>query len=212
MGTWNRVFAIAYDPFLWWAERRGMAALRRTLLAEAEGRVLEIGAGTGLNLEHYGPAVAEIELLEPDALLHPRLRRRLAAAEVRGSITTSGAEALPFPDASFDAVVSTLVLCTVPDPAAAVAEIVRVLRPGGRFFFIEHVRGIEGSRTAAWQARLHRAWHAFACGCHANRDTRRLIDASPLHVGDVTEGRWRGMPPIVHPLIVGTATRSSAPV
>jgi len=182
-----------------------MAALRRALLAGARGRVLEIGAGTGLNLQHYGAGVAEIALVEPDALLHRQLRRRLEASGLRGSVEASGAEALPFPEASFDVVVSTLVLCTVPDPAAAVAEIVRVLRPGGQFLFIEHVRGAEGSRVAAWQALLHGAWHAFACGCHANRDTGRLLNDSPFHLSEVVEHRWRGMPPIVQPLIVGAA-------
>jgi ubiquinone/menaquinone biosynthesis C-methylase UbiE len=166
---------------------------------------LEIGAGTGLNLQHYGADVAGLELLEPDALLHPRLRRRLDASGLRGSVVATGAEALPFLDDSFDAVVSTLVLCTVPDPAAALAEIVRVLRPGGQLLFIEHVRGVDGSHLAKWQARLHGAWHAFACGCNANRDTQRLLDDSPLHVSDLAEDRWRGMPPLVQPLIVGVA-------
>jgi ubiquinone/menaquinone biosynthesis C-methylase UbiE len=179
--------------------------MRRALLGRARGSVLEIGAGTGLNLRHYGECVAEIALVEPDALLHRRLRRRLEASGLQGSVIGTGAEALPFPNDSFDAVVSTLVLCTVPNPVTAIAEIVRVLRPGGQLLFIEHVRGVEGSRRASWQARLHGAWHAFACGCNTNRDTQRVLNDSPLQISDVTEDRWRGMPPIVQPLIVGAA-------
>jgi SAM-dependent methyltransferase len=202
----SRLLAVAYDTSLWWGERRGMAALRRGLLGRAHGRVLEIGAGTGLNLQYYGERVTDLTLVEPEPFMHSRLRRRLEASGRRGSIEPAGAEALPFPDASFDTVVSTLVLCTVPDAAAAVAEIARVLRPGGQFLFIEHVRSGD-PRLAAWQARLHGVWHAFAHGCNTDRDTRALLERSTLQVSDVTDHRWRGMPPIVAPLIQGVAIR-----
>ena len=182
-----------------------MATLRQELLSDVEGDVLELGAGTGLNLEFYGAGVRKVVLVEPDVLLHGPLRRRLAQSRLPGVISESAAEALPFPNDSFDVVVSTLVLCTVSDPWAVLAEIARVLRPGGRFLFIEHVIGAEGSRTAAWQLRLHDAWHSFACGCHADRDTRGALDASPLDIVEIAEGKWRGMPPIVQPLIVGSA-------
>ncbi|MDX6470751.1 MAG: hypothetical protein QOF75_2554 [Gaiellaceae bacterium] len=202
----SRMLAVAYDASLWWGERRGMAELRQGLLARAHGRVLEIGAGTGLNLEYYGERVTDLVLVEPESFMHARLRRRLDASGIRGSIEATGAEALPFPDASFDTVVSTLVLCTVPDAAAALAEIARVLRPGGQFLFIEHVRSAD-PRLAAWQARLHVVWHAFAHGCNTDRDTRGLLESSPLQVAEVTDHRWRGMPPIVQPLIRGVAIR-----
>lgn len=206
MPVWSRVFAAAYDPFLWGAERGGMAAQRKDLLSLAHGRVIEIGAGTGLNVPHYGDAVSKVTLVEPDPLLHSRLRRRTARAALKAEIVQAGGEALPFESASFDVAVVTLVLCTVPDPKAALEEIARVLRPGGRLLFIEHVAAAPSSRLAAWQHRLHRPWHAFACGCNTNRDTLRLIADSPLSVVEVTTASWRHMPAIVKPLIIGAAT------
>ncbi len=148
-----------YDPVLALGERRGMAARRLALLARARGRVLEIGAGTGRNLGAYPGAVEELVLTEPDAGMRGRLRRRVERAGHPAAIVAAGAEALPFPDASFDTVVSTMVLCTVEDVAAAAAEARRVLRPGGRLLFAEHVRA--GSpRLARWQDRLAGPWAA----------------------------------------------------
>ncbi len=201
---WERLGAHLYDPFLWFGERRGQGARRRQLLAAASGRVLEIGAGTGLNVEHY-PASAELILTEPAesmaARLHTQLRRAGRAAEV----VAAGAEALPVQTASIDTVVSTMVLCTVPDPAAALAEIVRVLRPGGRLLFCEHVRS-ESVRLARWQHRLARSWQAFALGCHSNRDLLPVV-ARALRISELERAVWHGMPAVVHPLIVGTAVR-----
>jgi ubiquinone/menaquinone biosynthesis C-methylase UbiE len=197
---WARMGALLYDPFLALGERRGMAAHRRDLLAPLHGRVLEVGAGTGLNVRHYPGAVEELVLSEPEPAFHGRLRRRAGDA---ATIVAAPAEALPFADASFDFVVSTLVLCTVADPAAAVRELRRVLRPGGRLVFIEHVRA--GSpRLARRQDRLERLWRAFASGCRCNRPTLELL-AGELRLGPVTEACWRGMPAIVRPLAIGEA-------
>jgi ubiquinone/menaquinone biosynthesis C-methylase UbiE len=199
---WARVGALIYDPFLAVGERRGMAARRRALLAPLHGRVLEVGAGTGLNLRHYPDAVAELVLTEPEPAFHARLRRRAG-----GSATVVGApaEALPFGDASFDFVVSTLVLCTVADPAAALRELRRVLRPGGRLVFIEHVRA-DSPRLARRQDRFARPWRAFAAGCRCNQPTLDMLD-SELRVGRVTRAGWRGMPALVRPLAIGEASR-----
>ncbi|HEY5058790.1 MAG TPA: class I SAM-dependent methyltransferase [Gaiellaceae bacterium] len=206
MAVRRRLFAIGYDPLLWRAERRGMASLRSAHLGRAHGRVIEIGAGTGLNVPHYdGDRVDELTLVEPEVLLHSRLKQRLAASPLQGRVVAAVAEALPFDEDSFDVAVVTLVLCTVPDPDAALAEIARVLRPGGELLFIEHVTAGAGSRLAAWQDRLHRPWRAVACGCNTNRDTRRLIDDSPLTITEISNERWRSVPAIVQPLIVGSA-------
>lgn len=201
--AWLRVFAVLYDPVLWVGEVAGMRQRRRALVAYASGRVVEIGAGTGLNVAHYPEDLDELVLTEPE----PGMRRKLAAKVMSRSsarIVDSPAERLPFADGSVDTVVSTLVLCTVDDPERALREIARILRPDGRLLFIEHVRA--GSRfLAAWQDRFLRPWRGFAGGCHCNRDTWDLLRACGFTV-EASHQTWRGMPAIVHPLIVGSAT------
>jgi SAM-dependent methyltransferase len=201
---WKRIEAVVYDPFLWLGERSGMASRRRAVLAAARGRVLEIGAGTGLNLSHYPAGIDELVLTEPVEPIARALERRVALRRLAAKVHRSPAEHLPFPDRSFDTVVSTLVLCTVDDPVAAVAEVRRVLRPGGQLLFIEHVRA-ENGRRARWQDRLVRPWAAVAAGCHCNRRTLELLEGGGLGVVDVARGVWRGMPPLVRPLAAGRA-------
>jgi SAM-dependent methyltransferase len=191
---YSHVFAAVYDTFFRRAERAGMEDHRRALLASASGRVLEIGAGTGLNLPHY-PDGLELVLTEPDA----PMARRIAAP-----VVPARAEELPFADASFDTVVSTFVLCTVADPAQAVDELARVLKPGGRLLFIEHVRG-EG-RLARWQDRLEGAWRRIGNGCHANRDTLAVL-RERFDVQSRPE-TWHRMPRLIRPLEIGSALRS----
>jgi len=203
--AWSRIGATLYDPFLALGERRGMADRRRELLASADGRVLEIGAGTGLNLEHYPDDVEALVLSEPDPAMARRLERRVHRARPEATVIRAGAEALPVPDASFDAVVSTLVLCTVPDPAIAVAELRRVLRPGGRLLFIEHLRAGDPAR-ARMQDRLSAPWRAFAAGCNCNRSTLEFL-AGAFDLGTPRRDAWRGMPRIVQPLAFGAAAR-----
>ena len=194
---WSRLFALAYDPFLARAEQLGIADARRDLLAGATGDVLEIGAGTGLNLPYY-PAAARVTFTEPDPHMAKRLRRRGA------EVVEAGAEALPFADDSFDVVVSTLVLCTVPDVPAALAEVRRVLRADGTLLFLEHVRAPAGSSVERWQERLHGPWKAFACGCHCNRDLLTTL-AGASFAADAESRDWRFMPAIVRPVVVGQA-------
>ena len=189
-----------YDLVLALGERRGLRALRGAVLARASGRTLEIGAGTGLNVAHYPDAVTELVLTEPDAEMARRLRRRAGATAV---VVEADAAALPLADASVDTVVSTMVLCTVPDPAATVAELRRVLRPGGSLLFIEHVRA-GTPRAARAQRRWARPWANVAGGCRCDRDTLATLGAH-FDVTDVARHRWRGMPAIVQPLIAGRA-------
>jgi ubiquinone/menaquinone biosynthesis C-methylase UbiE len=125
----------------------------------------------------------------------------------RVEVVQAGAEAMPFADDEFDTVVVTLVLCTVPDPAVALREVARVLRPGGTLLFLEHVRSSEPG-VATWQDRLERPWNWIGNGCHPNRDTLATLNASPLSVESVRDARLPKAPPIVRPLIVGTARAS----
>jgi ubiquinone/menaquinone biosynthesis C-methylase UbiE len=200
----NTLTAAAYDPFLALGERRGMGERRRRLLHGARGRVLEIGAGTGLNLEHYPDRLDGLVLSEPDDRMARRLERRLRRSGAAAAVLRVSAEELPLPSDSVDTVVSTMVLCTVPDPEAALAEIRRVLRPDGRLLFCEHVRS-DSSRLSRWQERLARPWRAFADGCRCNQDTEGLIERA-LRIDRIERDEWRGMPGLVRPLIVGTAS------
>jgi ubiquinone/menaquinone biosynthesis C-methylase UbiE len=173
------LFAALYDPISASTERRWMGDRRRRLLAGAHGAVLEIGGGTGANLAHYRD-VDRVTITEPDPFMRDRIGPKLEDACVPVEISAAGAEALPFPDGSFDTVVSTLVLCTVPDQEAALDELRRVLRPGGRLLFIEHVRA--AGSTARWQDRLEPLWRRLLGGCHPNRDTVAAIEEAEFEI------------------------------
>jgi len=201
---WARLGARLYDPFLALSERRGMAERRGALLASARGRVLEIGAGTGLNLAHYPADLDELVLSEPEPPMRARLERRVARSGRAASVLSAPAEALPFADGTFDTVVSTLVLCTVADAPTALRELRRVLTPGGRLLFIEHVRG-GAPRLARRQDRLAGPWRAFAQGCRCNQPTLELLERQGLDVVELARASWRGMPSVVRPLVVGHA-------
>jgi ubiquinone/menaquinone biosynthesis C-methylase UbiE len=202
--TWGRLFAFGYDFFFARAERGGLRELRRRTLAEASGATLEIGAGTGLNHDLYPAAVTELTLTEPFAPMASQLREKAAELSRPTTVVEAPAEALPFDDDSFDTVTLTLVLCTVPEPDRALAEIARVLRPGGRFLFLEHVRNPE-PRLAKRQDRLNRPWRAFGHGCNCNRDTLATIEHSPLEVERAERGIIPRMPALVQPMLIGSA-------
>ena len=205
---WGPLFARGYDRFSRVAEDAGLRDKRRALLARARGRTLEIGAGTGVNLELYPDSVSELVLTEPDAHMRRQLERKLAALGRRAEVVDAGGQHLPFPDASIDTAVATLVFCTIPDPEAALAEVARVLKPEGRLLFLEHVRSND-PKTARWQDRLERPWGWFGRGCHPNRDTLATIEASGLELAEVERDRIPKAPPIVRPLIVGEARSPS---
>lgn len=203
--AWLRIMALVYDPFLCVGEIAGMRRRRSTLLGSARGRVVEIGAGTGLNLAHYPDEVAELVLTEPEPGMRRRLARRLQRQGRVARIVDAAAEQLPLADGSVDTVVSTLALCTVGDPEYALREIARVLRPDGQFLFIEHVRA-DSRFLAACQDALFKPWRSFGGGCHCNRQTVELMRACGFTV-TASDAVWHGMPAIVHPLVVGRATR-----
>jgi ubiquinone/menaquinone biosynthesis C-methylase UbiE len=203
MDTASRFAAAVYDPFFWFVERAGLAERRRALVAQARGRVLEIGAGTGLNAPYYADDL-DLTLTEPDEAMAAKLRARLGALGRPAKVVLASADALPFAASSLDTVVSTLVLCTVPDQELALQEVARVLRPGGRFLFLEHVRS-DSPRLARWQDRLNAPWRAFAEGCNCNRRTLEALARSPLQVDGVERAPMRAMVPLIRPLAVGSA-------
>lgn len=204
MSFYGRIFAAMYDRMMAGTEEAGLAERRRGLLASAEGRVVEIGAGTGLNLAHYPDAVTELVLTEPEEPMAKRLEAKAQASGRPTTVVRAPAEALPFPDHSFDTAVCTLVLCTVRDPERTLGELARVLEPGGRLLFLEHVRSDDPS-LALWQDRFAPLWRRFGHGCNCNRPTPDLIRGSAFELMDISEGELPKAPPIVRPLRVGHA-------
>jgi ubiquinone/menaquinone biosynthesis C-methylase UbiE len=200
----RRLFAALYDTVGKGSEDAGLREERRQLLAGTEGATIEIGAGTGLNLAHYPEAVTRLVLAEPDRHMRRRLRRRAEALHRAAEIIDAPAERLPFPDATFDAAVVTLVLCSVPNQEAALAEIARVLRPDGRLHFLEHVRSGD-PKVAKRQDRIRPLYNLV--GCNPNRDTLAAIEASALRVDSVRHGDVPKAPKVERPMIVGTARR-----
>lgn len=201
--TWGRFFAASYDRMLQGAEQGGLREMRRELLAEASGRTIDLGAGTGANLGLYPQAVTGLVLAEPDPHMLKQLRAKATGREGI-EVVQASAQALPFDDNSFDTAVFTLVLCTVPDPEMALAEAARVLNPGGKLLFIEHVRA-EDPGLARWQDRLEGPWRFIGDGCHCNRDTTATLAQSPFEVERLEHSRLPKAPPIVRPLVSGCA-------
>jgi ubiquinone/menaquinone biosynthesis C-methylase UbiE len=204
--TYGRAFAALYDRSLAKANRGRLGAGRAELVGLASGRTLELGAGTGLNLEHYSEAVSELVLTEPFGPMADQLRGRLADSGRDAEVVEAPAEDLPCEDGDFDTVVSTLVLCTVDDQAATLAEIARVLAPGGRLIFYEHVRA-ESPRLARAQDLLHGPWFAIGHGCLCNRDTAAAIERSPLEIAELEREEMSDVPALVKPFIRGVAVR-----
>lgn len=177
-------------------------------MGEARGRTLEIGAGSGLNLPHYTSAVSELVVSEPSPHMLDRLHAALEADPPPvGSweLVEAGAEELPFGDGSFDTVVATYVHCTVPDPERALAEIARVLRPGGCYLYLEHVHAGERTLLGRVQDLVERPHRVIAAGCHPNRRTWELIERSPLDVERLEHLSMPRAVPTVKPAILGSA-------
>jgi ubiquinone/menaquinone biosynthesis C-methylase UbiE len=172
---------------------RALAKPRQRTLARATGRILEIGFGTGRNLPHYPPDVRRIEAIDPDTDLDRYSQPRIAAAGIEVDFHHLNAEHLPFEDERFDTVTCTLTLCSIPDVAHALGEVHRVLKPGGRFLFLEHGLSPDAS-VARWQRRLDPLQQRIAGGCHLSRDTVALVDHSGLQLHDAEHYYLRGVP------------------
>jgi ubiquinone/menaquinone biosynthesis C-methylase UbiE len=202
--TWGRAFSALYDRCFKASEEAGLREMRRETVAQARGRVLELGAGTGLNLALYPQSVQDLTLTEPDPHMIKQLRMKVDQLGRTVEVVEAPAERLPFDDDSFDTAVVTLVLCTVPDPAASLREIGRVLKPGGQFLFLEHVRANDPS-LAKWQDRLEGPWRFLGDGCHCNRDTVSAISAAGFELGEVERPEFPKVVPIVKPMAKGSA-------
>ncbi len=183
---------------------------RARVLREVGGEVLEIGFGTGLNLAHYPPAVTRLTIIDDAELLRARVDARVAMVPFPVERARLNAERLPFEPARFDYVVSTWTLCTIPDALAAVREIGRVLRPGGRFIFLEHGRS-DDPQVARWQDRLNPLQNVMACGCNINRPMDSLIRAGGLDITALERYGLEGMPRIFGEMYRGSAVARSAP-
>jgi ubiquinone/menaquinone biosynthesis C-methylase UbiE len=208
MNVWGRAFAAGYDRFMAGTEKAVLRAHRKTLINRVRGSVLEVGGGTGANLSFYGEGIEELVITEPEGPMARRLERKLAGYSLPALVMRAPAEELPFEEQSFDFVVSTLVLCTVDEPAQALGEIRRVLRPSGQLVFLEHIRSDEPG-LARWQDRLHGAWARIGHGCHCNRPTLEHIERAGFSIAELEHDRMRRAPPIVRPLVAGVARGGS---
>jgi ubiquinone/menaquinone biosynthesis C-methylase UbiE len=205
----NPIFARLYTWLSRGAEKSGAAEHRDENLAGLRGRVIEIGAGNGLNFTHYPPEVGEVVAVEPEPYLRDRAREAAAEAPVKVTVVEGTADDLPGRDGEFDAAVFSLVLCTVPDQARALAEARRVVGPGGEVRFYEHVRAAD-PRLARWQDRLaRRIFPAVGGGCHPNRDTEAAIAAAGFELERVRRFDFKPGPGmvIVQPHVIGVARR-----
>jgi SAM-dependent methyltransferase len=195
---------MTYDRQIAKTEKAGLRAFRERLLAGASGDVLEIGGGTGANLPWYGPAVTSLTITEPQPPMLRRLEGSVRAERPDAKVLRAPAEDLPFGDGSFDVVVSTLVLCGVDDQPRALRELRRVLRPGGRLLFIEHLRS-DDPGTARLQDRLNWLNRLVVC-CDCNRPTLDSIRAVGFTVAQAEHTELPKAPPFVRPTVLGSAT------
>jgi ubiquinone/menaquinone biosynthesis C-methylase UbiE len=203
MSIRTTIFAATYDRMSRGSEDAGMRDLRRGLLADADGRVLEIGGGTGANLPLYDGNVESLVVTEPAQQMLKRLQRKAREQAPLAKVLRAPAEDLPFEDDSFDTVVSTLVLCGVDDQPRALREARRVLRPGGRLLFIEHVRS-DDPELARFQDRMN--WlNRLVVQCDCNRPTLTSIEAEGFDVSRLEHTSMPKAPKFVRPLIVGAA-------
>jgi ubiquinone/menaquinone biosynthesis C-methylase UbiE len=203
----SRLLAAIYDPFMRGSERASLGAWRRELVGDLAGKVLEIGAGTGRNLDHYPASLDELVLAEPDPHMRARLERAVSATGRPARVLSAEAAEVPLGAESVDAVVSTLVLCSVVDPARVLAEIARVLRPGGKLLFLEHVAADDRPDRLAWQERLEPIWSRLAGGCHLTRRTHELIEKSGFELEWTKRESARKALPIVRTTVRGVAKK-----
>ena len=208
----SRFMAALYDPFMRKTEVACLRAWREALLSDLAGDVVEVGAGTGANLSHYPSTLRSLTLCEPDPAMRARLSialetQRSSAPDRAVTVIDAPAERLPLASESVDAVVCTLVLCSVRDPRAALDEMRRVLHPGGKLHFIEHVAARDNPARLRWQHRVEPLWRVVADGCHVTRDTAKTIREAGFEVADERSESMRQALPWVRPSVRGVAVK-----
>lgn len=195
-----------YDVSMRRVEERSLGAWRAELIGQVSGDVLEIGSGTGVNLPYYPTTVKRLVLSEPDANMRKQLQQKVSKLDRKNiSITRFRAESIGFPDASFDCVVSTLVLCSVTDQPMCLREFRRVLRPGGKLVFLEHVAAEQDPRLYRWQKFFEPLWAFIGCNCHLTRNTESEIRQAGFNLVLVDRVSMAGVPSVVRPVIKGVA-------
>lgn len=202
----SALIAAGYNLIMQSTERRCLSHWRRELLYAAHGQVLEIGAGTGLNLPYYPADVKQLTLSEPDAQMRKKLLSCLRKQERAISVQPWSAEQIAMPDASYDTIVSTLVLCSVSCLSSSLNEIFRLLKPGGRLIFLEHVIS-DKPKIRRWQQRLEPAWSLCAGDCRLTRDTQKAIETAGLKVDNLITAPILGAPAFVSRTIRGVARK-----
>ncbi len=209
----GRLMAHFYDRVMARSEAACLSAWRSELLADVDGRVLEVGAGTGINLPLYPKRVEHIVMSEPDPHMRSQLESRIAAENTTSvDISDGSLGALPFPDGGFDVVTCMLVLCSVPDLTGAIDEMRRVLAPGGRLVFMEHVAAENRPDRLNWQRRLEPLWMRVSGGCHLTRRTEQAIVGGGFTFESIHRESMRSSIPVARPTIRGVAVRRSRPI
>lgn len=192
----------------WFMAGEEFRRLRTDLLREAHGTVLELGIGTGLNVPHYPAQVTELYAVDPANILPQRIGTRVTAAPFPVRVDHVTAEMLPYGDQTFDTVVSTWTLCTIPDPVLALREVGRVLKPGGRFLFLEHGRS-DSHTIAMWQDRLNSIQNVIGCGCNLNRQIDHIITQAGLKISQLDRFTMKAVPRLGGEMYRGIAVKGS---
>lgn len=199
-----------YDRVMRRSEATCLSAWRKELLSGISGSVLDVGAGTGINLPLYPKTVKRVVLSEPDPHMRAKLDNKIDSdGSVPAEVCGGSLESLPFADGEFDVVACMLVLCSVPDPNRAISEIRRVLRPAGRLIFIEHVAADEHSTTLKWQKRLEPLWRQVSGNCHFTRRTEQAILDGGFRIETIHRDPMQSTLPLTRATIRGVAVRQS---
>jgi ubiquinone/menaquinone biosynthesis C-methylase UbiE len=207
----HRLFSKFYDSMIKDAEDKGLKDWRRSLLEKLSGDVLEVGAGTGANLEFYPASINRLVLTDPCKYMQNNLKEKISKNNYQHKnieIFNYLSEKLLLPANSFDYVVCTLVLCSVKDLEKSLSEIYRVLKPQGKLIFIEHVLAKNNPHRLKWQKRLEFIWKHIACGCHLTRNTEQAIILAGFKMLEIHHQSMRGVPPIARPSIRGIAMKN----